>query len=201
VRVRADAFFNHISDLIGVSGERDPAVLSLFNGGTQGETGQGGGSADIYGGEAGFEVWPRPWLSAFANASYVRIHQTYTVNNRVARGAPDWKANVGVRAEFENGLNGQLLLHYVDSAAYPVDPAFAAIAGPPFFGSPAPLNTVDGYFIFNPRAAYKFWRQKSAGREAEIAVTGFNTLNDKHKEHPLGETIGSRWMAWLTIRY
>lgn len=204
LRTRADAFYNHISDLIGVSGEVNPAVLSLFNGGTQGELGQGGGSADIYGGEVGFEVWPRPWLSAFANASYAKIRQTYELSNRVARGAPQWKANIGARAEFDNGLSGQLLLHYVDNATYPVDPAFAFAAGPPFNGAPAPLNTVGGYFLFNPRVAYKFWREKaSAGylRDAEVAVTGFNALNDKHKEHPLGETISHRWMGWLTIRY
>jgi iron complex outermembrane receptor protein len=49
--------------------------------------------------------------------------------------------------------------------------------------------------------AYKFWQEKSKGREAEIALTGFNAFNDKHKESPLGETISSRWMGWLTIRY
>ena len=201
VRVRADAFYNHISDLISISGERNNSVLSFFNGGTQGEVGQGGGSADIYGGEAGFEVWPRPWLSTFANVSYVKIHQTYTLNNRAARGAPDWKVNAGIRAEFENGLNGQLLLHYVDGATYLVDPAFASTAGPPFNGFPAPSNTVGSYFLFNPRVAYKFWQEKGKGREAEIALTGFNAFNDKHNEHPLGETISSRWMGWLTIRY
>jgi len=26
-------------------------------------------------------------------------------------------------------------------------------------------------------------------REAEVAVSAFNALNDKHKEHPLGDTI------------
>jgi len=199
-RVRLDAFYNHISDLISIS-QTSLTSLTFSNGGTQGQAGQGGGSADIYGGETGFEVWPRPWFSAFANASFVKIYQTYTLDNRVARGAPNWKANVGVRAEFENGISGQLLLHYVDGATYPVDPAFAVTAAPPFNGSPAPINTVGSYFLFNPRAAYKFWQEKSKGREAEIALTGFNAFNDKHNEHPLGETISSRWMGWLTIRY
>ena len=200
VRVRADMFYNHVSDLISISG-LNPVSLSFSNGGTQGVASQGGGSADIYGGEAGFEVWPRPWLSAFANASFAKIYQTYTLDNRVARGTPNWKVNVGLRAELENGLNGQVLLHYVDGATYPVDPAFSAAAGPPFNGSPAPLNSVGGYFLFNPRVAYKLWREKSTGREAEIALTGFNAFNDKHKENPLGETLSSRWMGWLTIRY
>ncbi len=200
IRTRIDGFYNHISDLIS-NAANGPSSLSFFNGGTQGAAGQGGGSADIYGGEAGFEIWPRPWLSAFANASYVKIHQTYTIDNRVARGAPEWKANVGVRVELDNGVNGQLLLHYVDGATYPIDPGFAALATP-LFGAPVPpSNRVGSYFLFNPRVAYKVWRQKDTGREAEIAATGFNAFNDKHKENPLGETISSRWMGWLTIRY
>ena len=37
--------------------------------------------------------------------------------------------------------------------------------------------------------------------KAEIAVTALNALNDQHKEHPEGDTIGSRVMGWLTIKY
>ncbi|MBA5867453.1 MAG: TonB-dependent receptor plug domain-containing protein [Nitrospira sp. CR1.3] len=204
VRARVDGFYNHISDLISIA-SFSQTNISFANGGNQGQGAlagtAGGGSADIYGGEAGFEVWPRPWLSAFANTSLVKIHQTYSLNNRVARGAPEWKANAGIRAEHESGLNGQLLLHYVAAATYPVDPFFQTAAAPPFNGSPAPLNTVGSYILFNPRVAWKFWREKGKGREAEIAVAGFNAINDKHKESPIGETIGSRWMGWLTVRY
>jgi iron complex outermembrane receptor protein len=38
-------------------------------------------------------------------------------------------------------------------------------------------------------------------REAEVAVSAFNALNDKHKEHPLGDTIGSRVMGWVTLKF
>ena len=38
-------------------------------------------------------------------------------------------------------------------------------------------------------------------RDAEFAISAFNELNDKHKEHPLGDTIGSRVMGWLTVRF
>jgi hypothetical protein len=36
---------------------------------------------------------------------------------------------------------------------------------------------------------------------AEVAVSAFNALNDKHKEHLLGDTIGSRVMGWLTVKF
>lgn len=206
LRTRIDLFYNHISDLITNSNLSTPPTF--FNGGTQGFQGQGGGSADIYGGEAGLEVLVTSWLSGFANYSYQEIHQTYTVSNdlssnRVARGAPRFKANAGLRAEFDNGLNGEAVLHYVGAARYPIDPGFAVFLAPPFTvpGTQPPDTRVGSYYLLNVRGAYKLWQERRTGREAEVAVTAFNALNDKHKEHPLGETIGSRVMGWLTIRY
>jgi len=38
-------------------------------------------------------------------------------------------------------------------------------------------------------------------REAEVAVWAFNALNDKRAKHPLGDTIGTWVMGWLTVRY
>ena len=38
-------------------------------------------------------------------------------------------------------------------------------------------------------------------RDAEVSISAFNALNDRHKENPLGDTIGSRVMGWLTVRY
>jgi iron complex outermembrane receptor protein len=54
------------------------------------------------------------------------------------------------------------------------------------------------------RAGYRFWQQKAAAgymRDAEVAVSVFNALNDEHKEHPLGDLIGRRVMGWLTVRF
>jgi iron complex outermembrane receptor protein len=38
-------------------------------------------------------------------------------------------------------------------------------------------------------------------RDAEVAISAFSALNDRHKEYPLGDTIGSRVMGWITVRY
>jgi len=48
----------------------------------------------------------------------------------------------------------------------------------------------------NLRSGDRFWKEK-----AELAVSVFNALNDRHKEQPLGDTIGSRVMGWLTMRF
>ena len=108
---------------------------------------------------------------------------------------------MGVRGDWENGISGEVAYHYVSAATYPINQAFFAFAP---FGVIPPNELVGSYNLLNLRAGYKFWKQKaSAGylREAEVAISAFNALNDKHKEHPLGDTIGSRVMGWLTVRF
>ena len=182
LRFRADLFFNHISDLIFTTNDS--------------------GSADIYGGEAGIEFLATKWLSGFANYSYQEIGQTFTGETR--RGGPRFKWNVGLRGEWDNGLSGEAAYHYYGAATYPMSPAFSTFAAIPGSGVTDPNPRVGSYNLLNIRGGYKFWKQKaSAGylREAEVAVSAFNALNDKHQEHPLGDTIGSRVMGWLTVRF
>ncbi|HSE57242.1 MAG TPA: TonB-dependent receptor, partial [Nitrospiraceae bacterium] len=100
--------------------------------------------------------------------------------------------------------SAETTFYYVGAADYPLGTAFASLAQ--FFptGIPVPQERVPSYNLLNIRIGYRFWQQRaSAGylREAEVAASIFNALNDKHKEHPVGETIGSRAMGWLTIRY
>jgi iron complex outermembrane receptor protein len=192
--VRGDLFYNHISDLISsVRVSTVPSVLRFVN---------SGGAADIHGLEAGLEYQATSWLSGFLNYTYQQINQTLTIND-VRRGGPAHKINAGLRGEWTNGLSSEAALHYVSGADYPISSTFAQFAAFPFNGPPPPGSHVDSYTLLNLRGAYRFWQQKtSAGymREAEFAVSVFNALNDKHKEHPLGDTIGSRVLGWLTVR-
>ena len=186
ISVRANVFYNHLSDLI------NPTIPQPIQ----------SGNADIYGAEAGFEFLATRWLTGFANFSYQEIGQTFTGDAQ--RGGPRFKGNAGLRGEWDNGLSGEILYHYVGAATYPVNSAFTTFA--PFFppGVTAPSERVDSYNLLNLRGAYKFWQQKAeAGymRDAEVAFSAFNALNDEHKEHPLGDTIGSRVMGWITVRY
>ena len=69
---------------------------------------------------------------------------------------------------------------------------------------PTATQRVGAYNLLNLRGAYRFWQQRAAAgynREAEVAITAFSALNDKHQEHPLGEIIGSRVMGWLMLRF
>lgn len=184
LNLRASLFYNHLSDLIIPI---NPQPIQ-------------GGNADIYGGEVGIDFLATRWLSGFANFSYQEIYQTFTGDAQ--RGGPRFKWNLGLRGEWENGLSGEIAYHYYGAATYPINQAFFAFA--PIGGFPPPDPRVGSYNLLNLRGGYKFWKQKaSAGylREAEVAISAFNALNDKHKEHPLGDTIGSRVMGWLTVRF
>ena len=190
LRLRADAFYNHISDLISARNQ-SPTVATYVN-----DT----GSADIYGGELGVEMLATKWLTGFANYSYQDIHQTFT--GRVQRAGPHNKYNVGLRGDWENGFNAEAIYHYYGSVTYPPGQSFTTFSQAGLVT--LPNMNVGSYNLLNLRAGYKFWEQKAeAGylRNAEAAISVFNALNDKHQEYPLGETIRSRVMGWLTVRF
>jgi outer membrane receptor for Fe3+-dicitrate len=139
------------------------------------------------------------WLSEFANASYQQITQTFVGAGR--RGAPTWKVNAELRGEWDNGLSSEATVHYVTAARYPGIETYQTLAP---FGATGQKSRVDGYTLLNLRGAHRFWKQQTARgyvRDAEVAVSAFKSLNDKHKEHPLGYFIGSRVMGWLTVRF
>jgi iron complex outermembrane receptor protein len=189
LRIRTDLFFNHISDLI-TTVSTSPATTSFGN----------AERADIYGGEAGAEILITRWLNGFANFSYQEIGQPSS-NGRLSHGAPRFKVNVGLRGEWDNGLSGEASLFHVGSATYSIDQSFSALAP---FGISAPPSRIGNYNLLNLRVGYKFWHEMAeAGymRDAEVALSAFSALNDTHEEHPLGDTIGSRVMGWITVRY
>ncbi|MBX3236312.1 MAG: TonB-dependent receptor [Nitrospiraceae bacterium] len=190
LRLRTDVFLNHVSDLISVTNQSD--TLAIYT--------NDHGSADIYGAEAGIEWLATSWLSGFANYSYQDIRQDSS--GRTRRGGPHNKFNLGMRGEWDNGVSAEAVYHYYGSAMYPPGPSFSTLSQAGLATLPDPF--VGSYNRLNMRAAYRFWTQKAAAgyqREAEVAATVFNALDDKAKEYPLGQEIGRRIMGWLTLRF
>jgi outer membrane receptor for ferrienterochelin and colicin len=192
LRLRADLFLNHISDLITTRDTSD-TTATFFN---------DRGQADIYGGETGVEFLATHWLTGFANFSYQEVGQSFV--GTVRRGVPRFKYNAGLRGDWDNGWSADATLHHVGASNYPVSQTFTVFASIPTTGVVVPAERVGSYNLLSLRGAYKFWQQKAeAGymREAEVAISAFSALNDEHKEHPLGDAIGSRVMGWITVRY
>ena len=183
-RVRLTIFDNHIADVIEAVG-LSPTFGTWMN---------VPGGADIQGAEAGLEFLPASWLKGYANYSYQSIRQSLTGAAR--RGGPQSTVNGGLRANWDNGVNADVAVHYVGGAGYPIRTeiysTFSTIGLIP--ASAIPTERVDSYTLLNLRGGYRFWNQR-----AEVAVSAYNALNDRHREHPLGDTIGSRVMGWLTL--
>ena len=191
VRTRVSGFFNHISDLIAFRNTpSDPLSPSRpIN----------GGLADVYGGEVGVELLITSWLSGFVNYAYQEAGQSFSGFSR--RGFPHHKVNSGLRLTW-SPFNGEILYHHVGNSSYPLPDIFTSLA--PFFptGTVLPQELVPSYNLLNLRLGYLLWRQQGADymREAEVAVSVFNALNDTHREHPLGDLLGTRVIGWLTVK-
>lgn len=191
VRTRVTGFFNHISDLIVF---RNPTGNPL-----NAARPMNGGIADVYGGEAGLEVLVTSWLSGFANYGYQEVGQSSTGFSR--RGFPHHKVNAGLRAMW-HPFTAEILYHHVGVASYPLADAFTNLAR--FFpaGTVLPQEQVASYNLLNIRLGYLIWQQQSGDnvQEAELALSVFNALDDTHREHPLGDLLGTRVMGWLTVK-
>ncbi len=151
--------------------------------------------AKIWGGEVGLEALFMPWLSGFANYSYRQYDQNFgrgKLTTSVRRGGPQNKVNVGLRGRWGSGITMEVIYHYVGKATYPIVNGFQFA---PLFGNTAPQHRVPDYHLLNIRGGYRFWDDR-----AEVALSVFNALNDRHKEHPLGDTIGSRVLGWLIVK-
>jgi len=148
----------------------------------------------------GLETLLTQWLSGFANVTYQDVGQSFIDTSK--RGVPHWLANAGLRGNFGTTWSGELLFHHVASTTYPLTNTILQLA--PLSGMGPPNQTIRSYNLLNLRLGYRFWQQEAAAgykREAEVALSVFNALNDTHREHPLGDLIGSRVMGWLTVRY
>ncbi|WP_173044002.1 hypothetical protein [Nitrospira sp. KM1] len=160
MKIRADGFFSHLSDLISVRNQ-SPSVSAYSN---------DQGSADIYGAETGVDLLVTRWLTGFANYSYDDIRQYFT--GLVRRGGPHNKFNVGLRGEWETGISAEALYHYYGSALSPPEQSFADFAQQGLV--PLPDPTGGAYNLLNLRTDYRFRRHKAAAgypRDAEVAVS------------------------------
>ncbi len=191
LRTRLSGFYNHISDLIAFRNPTDNPLNPARP--------MNGGIADVYGGELGLEVLLTAWLSGFANYAYQEVGQSSTGFSR--RGFPHHKVNAGLRLNW-SPFTGEILYHHVGDASYALADAFTSLA--PFFppGTVLPHERVPAYNLVNLRLGYLLWRQQTGDqvREAELALSVFNALNDTHREHPLGDLLGTRVMGWLTVK-
>lgn len=176
VKTRLDLFYNDIEDLIGTEvvsrypfPPYPPRDFTFLNSAHR---------VRAIGGEAGAEFMLTGWLTGFVNYSYQELRDRET--RKIIRSAPRNKFNAGLEASTGQGLSGTLVAHYVDRTDWVIGETGE--------------EKGDEYTLVNARVAYALVRP-----DLEFAFSVFNLLDDRHREHPLGEKIGQRFL--FTARY
>jgi len=95
----------------------------------------------------------------------------------IDRRTPQHKANGGVTLTLDNGLSATAILNYVGPTKWPHVIRFPDLPETLWF---LPLGPLDAYTLLNLRVGYAFLKKR-----AEVAVSVFNLLGDKHREFPM----------------
>jgi outer membrane receptor protein involved in Fe transport len=155
---------------------------------------------NVYGAELGVRAFPVEGVDVFANYTLMSIKQDNSAcsqaqlaligQNNDARTSAH-KVNVGVQLRTKFGLNGEVVVDYASPqnwAEQVSDSVKQQIDYQSFH--------LDAYAIVNARLGYRFQQN-----HAEVSVTAFNLLDDRHREHPFGQIVGRRVMGFLTYRF
>jgi outer membrane cobalamin receptor len=206
-------FYNHVHDLIDVSpnvpltvGDLEPAAgvaaglnqsagtYPAFTGGFENQC----QSYDVYGAEVGARAFPIEGLDVYANYTLMDVQQRDSGCTPAQIGllvndarTSKYKINGGVQVRTRAGIDGEIDVHYVspeDWAEQVTDLQKQQVVYQSFH--------LDAYTLVNARVGYRF-----LGNHAEVSGVAFNLLDDKHREHPFGQILDRRLMAFFTYRF
>jgi hypothetical protein len=93
--------------------------------------------------------------------AYQEIGQT--LPDTVKRAGPRFKYNAGLRAQWENGLSGEIAYHWVGVTTNPLSQRFVDFQP---FGVITPDAYLGSYHLLNLRGAYRFWQESDEGQQS-----------------------------------
>jgi iron complex outermembrane receptor protein len=153
---------------------------------------------NVYGAELGVRTFPLEGLDVYGNYTLMRVAEDDSKCSveRLAVLATDartsaHKVNLGVQVRTRTGLDGEVDVHYVspqDWAEQVTNVQKQRIEYDTYH--------LDAYAMLNARIGFRFLRDR-----AEISGVGFNLLDTRHREHPFGQVIGRRLMAYFTYLF
>jgi iron complex outermembrane receptor protein len=204
VNFEITGYYVRVKDLIDLrQSQQETPNTNVLNGlfPTSGryEAGLGGwenqcGVYNSFGSEIGARVFPKEGLDFFANYTlnlqrFDRPDGCLVVENRQTS---THKANAGVQVRTSPGIDGELTFHYSSSQNWteiqvPTDGSVSLV--PRVYEIPA-------YALVNARIGYRLLRD-----QVEVSATAFNLLNNQHREHPLGQRLGQRFMGFVSYRF
>jgi outer membrane receptor for ferrienterochelin and colicin len=206
-------FYNHANNLIELRptvpitvGElSDPVLGSGLNSSTATYPLFVGGSFEnqcqrynVFGAELGVRTFPIEGLDVYANYTFMKVNQDnsectaaqLSVLTNDAR-TSEHKLNAGVQFRTKVGIDTAIDVHYVspqDWAEQVSDVQKQQIVYQSFH--------LDAYTLLNARVGYRF-----LNNQADVSAVAFNLLDDQHREHPFGQLIDRRLMAFVTYRF
>lgn len=146
---------------------------------------------DVIGGEVGTRVYPVRGLDVYANYA---INQAYASDpsqeDREEERTSTHRINVGVQYRYLFGLYIAMDFHWVSDQTW-VEPQFDVRRGV----VPGEFD-LDGYYLINARVGYRLFDDA-----LELAITGFNVTDNRHRQHPYGQVLSARYLATATYRF
>jgi len=210
--VDTSVFYNHADNLIELAPNRaitvgdlaNPQVPTqpsdstgfypLFLGGFENQCQQ----YNVYGAELGARVFPMEGVDFYANTTLMDVKQdnSQCSADQLALLANDArtsavKFNTGVQLRSKVGVDGSIDFHYVspqDWAEQVEDISQQRIEYQTFH--------LDAYTLLNASVGYRFLQNK-----ADLRGVAFNILDDMHREHPFGQVLDRRLMAFFSYKF
>jgi outer membrane receptor for ferrienterochelin and colicin len=155
-------------------------------------------SYGVYGAELGLRTFPIEGLDVYANYTLMRVQQDDSGCSAAQRAliANDartsaHKVNAGIQVRTRIGVEGSVDFHYVSPEDWSEQVIDSQKQRLDFQSYHLPA-----YTLLNARVGYRFLRNR-----AEVGVVAFDLLDDRHREHPFGQIIDRRLMAFFTYRF
>jgi outer membrane receptor protein involved in Fe transport len=197
-RLTADIFYNKINDFIGtgefspVSFLREPVTGALIRDPQTGnpvpstltQSFVNLGSAEATGAELDVDLLARSWLQLRANYTFLYFQNRYTLNE--FQKPPKNKFNVFMDISPGSDISLNVLGHYADVMYWDIDTDNNSIPE---------KHITPSYFTVDSRISYKIPRSRY-----QLIGVIHNLFNNRHKEYPVGETIGRRFNVRLQIK-
>jgi outer membrane receptor protein involved in Fe transport len=204
-------FFNHVDDLIQLAPITPVTVSNIQQGQTSLDPGTStfpiflGGfdnqcqAYNVYGAEVGARVFPVDGLDVYANYTFMDVVQD-NAGCTVAQAqlivndqrTSMHKFNTGVQLRTKPGFDGSVDFHYVSPQTWAEQVTNIQAQDIQY-----QAFQQNAYTLLNARLGFRFLSRD----RAEISVVGFNLLGIEHREHPFGQLIGRRVMAYFTYRF
>lgn len=146
-----------------------------------------------FGGEISIRAYPVDGLDAYVNYAYENIvvldgeASAYRFEDRTSQ----HKINAGFRYRTPINLDLQADVHFASDQIW----SELSVQGSQFDDIRAVSFDLPAYYLINARIAYRLFDDR-----LELAATGYNVTNNRHRQHPFGQLLGARVLGTVRVK-